>query len=134
MCIYISFCIYIYTFLEVYAYTAIDIHRFLDLETCILIVMQRHIAVQTNGYTHIRSKVYIWENIPICTLDISIYNINRNTDRDITSKLQQCIPYCYETVILLVYRRLNTEWNLSVSLQYQLPLDSSLRFVSQHGW
>lgn len=65
---------------------------------------------------------------------LPLYDINRNTDRDITPKLHHYIPYCYETVILLVYRRLNTERNLSVSLQYQLPLDSSLRFVSQHGW
>lgn len=34
--------------------------------------------------------------------------------------------FCYGSVTFLVYRRLSSERNLGVSLQYQLPLDSGL--------
>lgn len=57
------------------------------------------------------------------------FYMNRNADRAITLKHQQYLFFCLEAVTFLVYRRLNTEQSLSVSLQYQLPLDSSLCFV-----
>lgn len=133
MCIYIFLYIHIHIFRSIciysYRYKYIsgsrNMHLNCQVQTLLLKEMDIHIYVikYASGKTSI-----------LAHSDISLYDINKNTDRGIMSKLHQYIPYCYKTVTLLVYRRLNTEQNLSLSLQYQLPLDSSLCLVSQHGW
>lgn len=128
--------IYVYVSLGIYAYRARHTNVYISGSkssahiSAYIIAKHRLIGVRASGYTHVHNKIHVWGHIHTCNTHIyslSPYEQKRRCVHHVKTSPVDFI--CCGAVTFLVYRRLNTEQNLSVSLQYQLPLDSSLRFV-----